>query len=84
MDSKWFPSGATEAEKAELEKTIRHSKFTLDLLSSIIEREIEAKEKTKLSDYDSPSWAYRRADLDGQLRTLYNMLKLTKLERTTQ
>jgi len=83
LSSKWFPSGITQDEKDALELSIRNSKFTLDLLSKIIEREIESRSQTKLGDYDQASWAYRRADLDGQVRALKDILTLTKLERTT-
>ena len=81
--SKWFRGDATPDEKKHLELSIRNSVFTLDLLSKVIEQSIEELNRNKFEDYSTPGWDLRRADKDGQIRALRDILKMTKLEGTT-
>lgn len=66
-------------EKQELQRTVENSRYILDILTNVIEQDIQALETTKLDDYSNPSWPYLRADRDGAARALRNILKLTKL-----
>lgn len=79
--TKWFRGETNPDAKKSLEQAIRNSRFTLGLLTQIIEQEIEEIQANKLDDYSKPGWPYLRADRDGQMRSLKNILKLTKLEK---
>jgi len=76
--TKWFKYTKNEQERIELTQTINNSRYILDLLERIIRDEITEEEKTKLDDYNSPSWAYRQADRNGALRVLRQILTLIK------
>ena len=83
LQGKWFfnpPGALTPEEKAQRELTVRSSKTALDILSQVIERDIEDLQKPKFEDYTLPGWDYREADRHGQLRALREILKMTKLE----
>ena len=76
--TKWFKYTKNDQERRELTQTINNSRYILDLLERIIQDEITEEEKTKLDDYNSPSWAYRQADRNGALRVLRQILTLIK------
>lgn len=82
LNSKWFKGSETPDEKKQLEITVRNARHVLDLLSQIIEQHIQELDKSKYSDYDLPNYSLKRADRDGQVRALENLLKLTKLDTT--
>ena len=78
INSRWFKNYSGDREK--LEETVRNGRFVLERLTEIIEQEIKEYEVSKVEDYDKVSWPYFRADRDGQLRSLRNILKLTNLK----
>ena len=65
--------------KQEFKDLLSHSRRVLEVLESILEQELESSTKTKVEDYDSPSWAYRRADKDGYNRAIKRFLNLINL-----
>lgn len=84
LNVKWFKAaGATNLpaeDKEKLEKTIRASSTTLGLLMKILVEERKNLLKSSASDYDSASWAYKQADINGQVRQLDRLLTLIDLE----
>ncbi len=85
LASNWF-RGIPESEKEDVEKIIRNSTIVLDQLTKHLEAEIKSTESAQIatSEFSDPNWPYRQADRNGALRTLRNLLKMTKLERTTR
>ena len=55
-------------EQEEFEKTLRHSTTVLTRLQEIVTEKITAIEREENSTvvYDSPSWAYKQAHLNGE------------------
>ncbi len=47
-----------------------------DKIRAIVEQELESSRDSAPSDYESPGWAYRRADKDGYIRGLKLVLAL--------
>lgn len=78
--SRWFKSGITDPEKAQIELTLRRNRASLDLLTEIVEKRLEEVREIPEKEYANPGWPYLRADRDGQIRVLKEILKLTKLE----
>ena len=79
LSAKWFQWAHTQEEQAKLEEMIRNSRTVLDLLTRVLEKELQEKEAVSEASYDKPSWANWQADRNGAVRTLKNLLTLTKL-----
>lgn len=82
LSAKWYDAQMTPEQKRQRELSIRSATFTLDLLSAVIEQQIEELQQPKFSDYTLPGWDYREADRHGQIRALRDILKMTKLDRS--
>lgn len=75
--------GLDNLDKDAIEAKIKTSKILLDRIVVICEDKIKDLEISSLADYESPSWAYRAADKEGQKRALRYIISLTKAERNT-
>lgn len=77
--SKWFEDlqQGDESAKAQRLELLQNSSI-LDILGSIIKREMERLERSPESQYDNPNWSFREADRNGQYRTLQLIYSLTK------
>ena len=84
LNVKWFhaanASNMPQEDKEKLEKSIRASKNTLDLLLKILVEEKKNLLKNPSSEYDKASWAYYQADVNGQVRQLDKLINLIDLE----
>lgn len=78
-----WTKGLNDLDKTAIETTIRKNRTLLDRINVICEMKIKELEVSALADYDSPSWAYRAADKEGQKRALRYIMSLTKAERNT-
>lgn len=64
-----------------METSVKKNRLLLERVATICEMKIKELEVGSMSDYDSPSWAYRAADKEGQKRALRYIISLTKAER---
>jgi hypothetical protein len=64
-------------KKDELLAELKNSRI-LDRVREVISDRIEATSKTSATDYDVANWAYLRADQDGYIRALTDVLNLIK------
>lgn len=71
--SVWF-QGLNKEDKELLAKQLSNS-FLKDRLAEIIKSELRGL-KSKTSDYENPSWAFKQADQNGQERAYNFILKL--------
>lgn len=77
MHSAWFKGLKTKEEKdRRKQEIISHSTFIEDL-KELLQAEFR---KDKFEDYDSPSWAYKQADLNGYNRALTKVLSILNIE----
>lgn len=55
-------------EQAEFEKSLRHSTTVLTRLQQIVEEKIFAieREENSIATYETPSWAFKQAHLNGE------------------
>lgn len=82
LSAKWFSRfHGTEDEKKDLEQLIRNSTIILDILTRVLETDLRNEEANRTADYQDPNWAYRQADRNGVVRTLKNLLSMTKLTK---
>lgn len=69
-----------ELSKEELEACLRSSDKGFALLASLLEDKLRAcnKLRSERDGYDSPSWAYKQADFNGEERALRSVLDILK------
>lgn len=75
MQHQWF-SHLPQDKREEFKQLVLNSSTVLDRLKDIVYNMSKNGEESKTEDYDSPSWAYRQADKNGQLRAYRDILKL--------
>jgi hypothetical protein len=75
ISTEWLHGLSTE-EALDFERTWRNSTYVLDRLKAILERKKIGLEVDKCDDYNNPQWAVLRADKNGTLRTLQEILRL--------
>lgn len=74
MDSRWFKGIPADA-KEKRTKEIKSYRNAFEALRELLE---QLEETTKV-DYDSSSWAYKQADVNGANRKLREIKALLKL-----
>ena len=74
MDSRLLKKGE---DKKALEAELINSRI-LERVREVIQSKVEAYAKTSPEDYNVANWAYLRADQDGCVRALTDVLKLIK------
>lgn len=67
--------GLDEKTKEEFRRTLHHSAL-IDRLVEIVKGWKDEVLSVKRDDYESPAWACKQADRNGQLRTLTQVLQL--------
>lgn len=71
-------------EAVEFEKTLRHSTIVLSRLSEILDEQIKNLDRQEMTSeaYDSPSWAYKQAHLNGERSRLTKVKQLLSFLET--
>lgn len=75
MQSKWFSNCASEEDKREMRVRLAASAPILERLREIIIAKQVSATNTEPADYDSPSWAYKQAHLNGYNEAIREVLK---------
>lgn len=79
-DSKGMPmewlQGLKDQDRANEIEYLRNCSTLFDKLRGMIQRRYDAALATKDTDYDSASWAYKQAHLNGKLEALEELYKL--------
>jgi hypothetical protein len=73
LATKWTQHLKTDKEKNELRSNVLASLYILNVLKNIVS---SMTKKTKDKDFDSASWAYKRAYQDGYNEALEDVNKL--------
>lgn len=81
MQHQWF-SHLPKEQQEDFKKLVLGSHKVLDRLSEICYNVIQSGVQTAKADYESPSWAYKQADLNGYLRAYREIMALTQLNST--
>ena len=76
MKTKWLQQLKTPAERDQFENIFKNSDFLLDKLKEILYNVIKDKQKSKIIDYDNPSWAYKQAHINGYIKGLEDIIQL--------
>ena len=75
MQSRWF-SHLSSKEQEEFKKLVSGSHKVLDRLREICYNTIKNGVTAPKADYDSPSWAYKQADMIGYMRAHQELIDL--------
>ncbi len=79
LNSRWFVGTKSPEEKQELEGIVRNSRTVMTILTRVIDQEVAALEAIKSDDYETPAWACKQADRNGQIRALKKLRLMTAL-----
>lgn len=81
LSLEWSKHLKTEAERKDFEATVRTDTIVLGRLAEILEEKLSGLQSREASplEYDSPSWAYKQAHLNGYRQGLTTILKLITL-----
>mgnify|MGYP001570701462 CR=1 FL=1 len=80
MDSNWTRHVKTQQERDKIKEAIQNSKYTLDILSNILNKELIEVDSTSLEDYKIPNWDCHQADRNGYKRALKRFLHLINIK----
>ena len=73
MDTRWLKGLKGEAKTKRMTE-IKSYQNAFDSLSEVLEGSFIAD--PSVSEYENPSWAYKRADTDGYNRAIRQVMKL--------
>lgn len=67
LSTEWSKHLKTEAERKEFSSVVLNDRLVLGRLAEIIDEKLTGLQsrETSLTEYDSPSWAYRQAHMNG-------------------
>lgn len=67
LSTEWSKHLKTEAERKEFSSVVLNDRLVLGRLAEIIDEKLSGLQsrETSLTEYDSPSWAYRQAHMNG-------------------
>lgn len=72
MQTQWF-NNLPKSEQEDFKKTVLASQVVVDRLKEMCYNKIKNEE---VSDYDTPSWAYKQADRNGYVRAYKELITL--------
>lgn len=83
MYTVWTKDCKSIEEKEQLQKSIYGSKDVLDVLATIIQKEISALETAEISPkfYETPNWDYKQAHTNGFKSAAKMVLKIINLDQ---
>ena len=68
-------------KRKDIEETLKNSKKTLDIVRDLVYNMYISSYCFSINDFDSPSWAYKEAFIQGQRDSLETLLKLLDLQK---
>lgn len=78
MDHRWLKH---TKDKSKTKESIANSKYTLDLLKDILNKELQELDVDKKEDYNIPNWSYYQADKIGYKRAIKSFIKLLTINK---
>lgn len=80
MDSTWIRHARDPEQRSKVKEGIKASKYTLDLLTNILQRELNEVQSTSKEDYNIPNWSNYQADRNGYERAIKRFLDLINIK----
>lgn len=72
----WVKDLKNEEERTKFKETVLNSQKVLDKLREIVYNMSIDRERVKSTDYDSPSWAYKQAHLNGEQEAYRKVIEI--------
>jgi hypothetical protein len=79
VQTRWFQD-LPKSEQEDFKKLVLGSQKVLDKLRKICYNTLKDGDQVKTNDYDSPSWAYKQAHLNGRREALEEIIQLISFE----
>lgn len=81
--TRWTQRLKTQDQKEKFLQALKNDTLVLGRLREIIEEDIAAlsRREVRMDSYDSPSWAFRQAHLNGVKQTLHGLRDLLSFLR---
>ena len=71
-----FKRGNPDIPEDELKESLRHGQITLDIVRNMLYTIYVDSSITSKSDYVNPNWAYLKANQEGRLEVLEEVLRI--------
>lgn len=78
ISEQWL-AGLPSAEREGFKKEVLSSKKVLDKLKEMLYNIGEGKRESVLHDYDSPSWAFKQAHINGEVAMIKAVIELISI-----
>ncbi len=78
LDTRWTRNLKDPKAKSDFEIILRNSTLVNSRLVQLLEEIRRDTLKTKFTDYESASWAYKQADQNGYIRAIDDIISLFK------
>jgi len=82
MHHQWFSNLPNKADQEEFKKLVLGSQKILDRAAEIVYNMSIMESRPSSQDYESPSWAFKQAHLNGRIEALNEIYSLLKLKET--
>lgn len=76
----WLVGSKTEEERNQVKQLVMSNTILLDKLCKILYNMEEGKQGSVLGDYDTPSWAYKQAHINGERAMLKKIIDLVTIK----
>ena len=80
IDIRWLKHVNTDEARAKVKESIGNSSTTLQLLTDILQAELDEKEKSSTEDYKIPNWQCYQADRNGYKRAIKSFIHLLNIK----
>lgn len=80
LTDEWFYEAREDQERQRRYETVASNYKALEVLYGLLERrkEVLTRKQMDPKNYESASWAYLQADLNGQIKQVTELLNLLK------
>lgn len=78
LDTRWTRNLRDPEAKRNFEQVLRNSTLVSSRVVDLLNEMKRDTQKTKFTDYESASWAYKQADQNGYIRAIDDILNLFK------
>lgn len=75
IGTEWL-RGLEGQERSDHEAYLRNCKSLFDQLRAMLQTRYDEKSRSKVIDYDSPSWSHRQAHMNGYLEAMAEIAQL--------
>lgn len=80
MDSRWIRHTKDTEGRTKVKEAIKNSVYALEILKTILNKELVEVQSTSKEDYNIPNWSQFQADRNGYERALKSFIALLEIQ----